>query len=477
MSSSWRFVAQRAVTGEFLHLDLPLRDVEIGWALSGAGTLSATLAPDDGGIRDESGRLLIEEWGTLLYAEADGVIRWGGIVTSSTFEGAEWKIEGAQFSTYLFGLPYTGSWGGVQVDPLDAVREIWRYAQSYHYGDLGVVVDSDRSPVRLGDPGVPAYGEVFVDGKWQKKSGVPAWKVDPSAKTTLAKPMTSKSSSATLKSLDHFDTVTYPATIKIGAETVTAKGRSGLTLTGLTRGVGSTSPTTHAVGVTVSFTGTQSRTVDAVAAEPYRLDWFEAKDCGEELNSLAQETPFDYAETHAWNADKTGITHRFVLGYPRLGRRRDDLAFIEGDNVTEVVSITRDGGSYANSVYGIGAGEGAKSLRRNTAYVDGRLRRPVIYTDKGATRTASLDAAIAAELTRRRGLVALASIDVVDHPNARVGSWDLGDDVLVQASVPWLGTVSVWHRITGWSWLSDTRARLTLVRSDSLDYGGSRDDG
>lgn len=357
---SWRYIAQRALTGEFLDFDVPLQREELQWSLSGAGSLRGSVAPDVGGLRASDGSPLFDEWGTLLYAEADGEIRWGGILTSSTFEGSQWSIEAAGFTTYPHGTPYLGTYSKTSVDPLDALREIWRHVQSFKDGGLGMVIPSTKTPVRLGSND-----------------------------------------------------------------------------------------------------------------EPYTLDWWDAKDCGDEIDTLAKETPFDFAEQHSWASDGT-IAHKLLIGYPRLGTKRRDLAFVMGDNVTNVVTVQRDGSQYASAVLGLGAGEGSKSLRRSTSVtLPNRLRRVSVYSDKSITSSSRMDSLIRDELQTRRNLLDIAQVDVIDHPNAPLGAWQLGDDVLVQADVPWLGEVRLWCRITGWSLTSDTRASLTVQRSDKFTYGGS----
>lgn len=362
--ATWRYIAQRATTGELLDLELPLARDELSWELSGAGALRGTVSPDTGVLRAPDGRLVLEEWGTLLYAEADGEIRWGGILISSKFDGPEWTIEAAGFTTYPHGQPYGASFSRIGVDPADVVAHIWAHLQSYADGDLGLRVTGSKTPVRLG---TPASGDD--------------------------------------------------------------------------------------------------------EAEPYELLWHEAPDCGSEIDSLASETPFDYVERHYWSGDE--IRHELRLGYPRLGRRRDDLAFIQGDNVSSVVAPELDGDDFANEVLGIGSGEGAGALRRATAVRDGRLRRAVVYTAKDVSSAPRLDASIAAELRRRQDPLTITSVEVRDHPNAPIGSWDVGDDVLVQATLPWLGDVALWCRITGWTLNSESTATLSLARSDSFTYGGN----
>lgn len=363
---TWRYIAQRITTGEFLDWDVPMTRDELTWQLSGSGSLRGSVSPDVGNLRASDGSLLLDEWGTALYAEKDGEIRWGGIVVRSNFNGPAWEVEAAGFGSYPYGIPYLGDFrpgdpsAGTAgaVEPLRAFREIWRHVQSYPDSALGVtVVGPDSTPVLLGD-----------------------------------------------------------------------------------------------------------------AEQPYTLRWFEAKDCGSEMDTLAKETPFDYAEQTRWDGDN--IAREIIVGYPRLGTRRDDLAFVQGDNVTEVVSFKRDGDDFANEVVGLGAGEGDAVILARVPRRDGRLRRPFVYTDKSVSTTQRMTALSRAELEVRSSSIEVSSITVIDHPNAVIGSWSLGDDIAVRASVPWLGEVEVLSRITSWSLIGEDRAQLSLARSDSFRYGG-----
>lgn len=465
--SAWRYIAQRATTGEFLDLDLAIVRDELSWSLSGAGALKGSLNPDVGQLRAADGRLVLEEWGTLLFAEADGEIRWGGILISSAFEDEAWQIEAAGFTTYPNGIAYDGTYSRLGIDPLDAVKEIWRQIQSHPDGALGVTVTGDKTGGKLGVNGVAAYQEAQIAGDWVPKSTVPNFELSASAK--LAKPMTISETSLTLATISNFATFSIPFAISVGAEDMTVGARSGLVLSSLTRGVGATSPTVHYADTLVKHTGTPERTKEAVPAEPYLLAWWEAPDCGSEINSLAREASFDYTESHRWSGDS--ILHEVHVSYPRAGRRRTDLAFVQGDNVISVVTPTINGDRFANEIIGLGAGEGKAALHRVNAVRDGRLRRTAVYTDKAVNRTATLDTRIAAESIRRRGLAEVSSITVRSHPNAPIGSWSLGDDVLVEATIPWLGNVAIWSRITGWALISEDTASLSLARSDSFQYG------
>lgn len=467
--TTWRYIAQRAVTGEWLDWDLPIQRDELSWALSGAGSLRGTITPDVGQLRAADGRLIIEEWGTLLYAEADGEIRWGGIVTRSAFVGASWEIEAAGFSAYPHGIPYLGSYSALSVDPLDALREVWAHVQSNPDGDLGIVVDSTTCPVRLGVPAQAAYQEVFLDGFWLRRDLVPPGDIVPSQSAKLKYSMTATQTTLTLATMGGYDALTPPYSVTVGSETITVGARSGLVLQSLTRGVGTSTPSGHSAGTAVKHTGTPVRDIDAQPAEPYALAWWDAPDCGSEVDTLSRETPFDYVEEHSWDGEE--VAHRLRIGYPRFGRRRTDLAFIQGDNVIGVVEPERDGAGFANEVIALGAGEGKRSLQRRIPERDGRLRRPIVYSDKAITTGARLDAIARATLATHRTPLEIPAVEVVNHPHAPIGSWQLGDDILVQAVIPWLGDIAIWHRITGWALLGDDRASLSLRRSDAFTYG------
>ncbi|WP_394620956.1 hypothetical protein JNUCC0626_18235 [Lentzea sp. JNUCC 0626] len=372
--SRWTFLAQRATTGEWLDWDVPIELDALEWTLSGPGSLTGTVTPDVGGLRADDGQLLLEEWGTLIYAESGGEIRWGGILVSSSFEGEAWHLDCAGFSTYPHAITYEGEFSRIGIDPAECIRHIWEHAQSFPDSNLGVIVTGTGTPVRLGRD---AWTETREDGSTEQHD-----------------------------------------------------------------------------------------------AEPYELLWWEHPNCGEELDALAKATPFDYVEKHYWAPDKETVVHEIELGYPRVGRRRDDLAFTQGDNVANVVTIESNGDDFANTVVGLGAGEGRAMLRRETAVRDGRLRRVAVYSDKAVTDSSRMDALIADELAHREAALRITQLDVIDHANAPLGSWQVGDDVLVRAELPWLGEIEMWVRITAWSLTSETTASLSVTRSDHFRYGG-----
>ncbi|MEU5181160.1 hypothetical protein AB0G49_14020 [Streptomyces longwoodensis] len=397
----WRFIAQRAIGETILDWEVPFAlSSNPKRELSGAGAMTGTITPEYARMIGSDGLPILQEWGTKLYAEVDGHIRWGGIVTKTSFDGPKFTVACEGFSSYPHGIPYEDyvisgkkitpkdpnagkdknhdgyfdgvrpkrkvppppkSYGGPRIDVYDAFRLIWRHVQGKPDGNIGLVIDSHDLGKLLGSS----------DGE-----------------------------------------------------------------------------------------------------DPWELAWWDNPDCGQTLDTLTTQTPFDWLETHAW-ADGTSntITHRIRLGTPRLGRKRADLRFVDGENIGAIAKPEGMGEDYANEAIVLGKGEGKKMARAQVWVArDGRLRRVVTVTAKATSSRTALYTRGWKELAGRTAALQIPAIQIWDHPNARFGSWSLGDDIRVQVHVPWVGDVDVWHRIIGDEISADGLCTLTLKRSDSFHY-------
>ncbi len=91
-SRGWRYLAQRLTrdgsSGPWLDNELPLTDVSFTDVLSGPTQLTATITPELTRLVAADGKPLLDEWGTAIYAEADGEIRAAAILVSSTWRKA-----------------------------------------------------------------------------------------------------------------------------------------------------------------------------------------------------------------------------------------------------------------------------------------------------------------------------------------------------------------------------------------------------
>ncbi len=142
----WRYFATRLNgdgTETMLDMDLPLENVTIEEVLSGDASISGEIEPAYSRLLGPDGEPILKEWSTAIYAESDGDIRGGSILTNSGFDGPNWSLECTGFTSYGRDLPYTGSgYFGVQVDPIDMARLVWTHIQNQTGGDIGLEWDT-----------------------------------------------------------------------------------------------------------------------------------------------------------------------------------------------------------------------------------------------------------------------------------------------------------------------------------------------
>lgn len=408
----WRYYAFRALSREWVHRELPLRDVTIEHTLSGPGGLSASIEPTYADLVGVDGELVLREWDTIIVAEAAGQLRGGGILTSMEITGDQLSLDCVGFSGYAAGQPLASSlrWGGSTdgtsgegVDPQAVIWWLWGHLQSQPDGDLGVTMTNLRTPYRL--------------GAWHNARKLPTDdEPDPDASEVEEPPIP----------IDRVWT-------KQDSKPAAATGKT--------------------------------------AYWEYRLDWYEDIEVGAKIDELCQQAGIDYRETWAWeDSTRESVRLHLELGYPRLGRRASNLRFVEGENISQVVTLQRSGDDFANVVVGYGAGEGSKQIRQTASARDGRLRRVSILDAEDIDNEASLRQLATDELGRARQLTDITSFTVRDHPNATLGSFAAGDDVLVETVLGWQPT-RMWVRILSYSYSPDgDTVDITCARSDSFDY-------
>lgn len=152
--ATWRYLAFR-VHGD--GTETPLGEIDlieepsITDVLSGPPRMRASIAPAVKELKDATGAPLFVPWNTALYpVTPDNDINSGFLLVGSTFNGDTWDLDCAGFTYYPKGQPYTGAQYWVQVDPADMHRHIWAHLQGLPGGNLGVIVDSTTTPVRIG---------------------------------------------------------------------------------------------------------------------------------------------------------------------------------------------------------------------------------------------------------------------------------------------------------------------------------------
>lgn len=433
----WRYLAKNLVTGEWLDTNLELRNVEVSEDLSGPGGVNGSIAPE---LRSatRNGERMFQEWQTMIVAEAAGEVRGCGILVHSEPDDdtQRWNLEAPGFTSYLHGIPYEGpDWKRWRVDPFDAVRHMVDWVQAQPDGNIDLQVSDAVSAVRIGDAQppprpttsaqalrVPVKGAMPVQGAEETEldylARVEAWNDAYAAAVAVYKAAKKEADSAA-----------------------------------------------EALRAAQSEWDTQYRD-----KKPYELVWYESIDCGDELDRLASEVPFDYKERHLWNADKSEVLHFLDLGQPSIGNRRNDLRFAVGENVIVVPPPEFDGDAFAQNVLALGKGDGVKMLRSNVGKRDGRLRRVKVAPYKDVGYAARLRALADSELRASSGVLELTELIVVDHENARLGSWSVGDEIFIHAGGNGWFSTDMWVRIvsTKINPDQDDRIILTVVNSERL---------
>lgn len=143
---AWRYLVFAEPSRTYLG-EIRLTGPEVTRVLSGPGRLTGKLAP--GQSAD-----ILEPWAVSVWAEDEaGRIRGGGFLTPMAYDETGPSIDCIGFSGYPQGMPWVDDrreW--IQADPLDIVRAIWAHLQAQPGGNIGVTIDSTRSPVRIGTP-------------------------------------------------------------------------------------------------------------------------------------------------------------------------------------------------------------------------------------------------------------------------------------------------------------------------------------
>lgn len=169
---------------------------------------------------------------------------------------------------------------------------------------------------------------------------------------------------------------------------------------------------------------------------PIRLAWYDTHDLSKVVDELAEATPFDYLERHAWDGDT--IRHYLDFGYPRIGQRRDNLRLVFGENIWQTPTIETLGEDYATEALVLGAGEGRTMKRGTHRGPQSGLRRVAVVADSSLRSQRAVDTRARAEVQWRGETQDITSIEVRDTRSAPITALGVGDEVRLQ------GRSSVW---------------------------------
>lgn len=180
--------------------------------------------------------------------------------------------------------------------------------------------------------------------------------------------------------------------------------------------------------------------------QPYVVSWWQTPDLLAEFQKLAKAAPFDYMERVAWSGP--GVVDRSIeFGTPTLGRKREDLRFVLGENIRVKPRVTLAGAKFASEVWVHGAGEGSAMVHSRVAnHAGDRLRRVKIVQAKSVTDTETCSTLARQEVRVRSGSFQFGELEVQPGPGCQYGDVSPGDWIFVQLPESWL-EVSSWVRV------------------------------
>lgn len=196
------------------------------------------------------------------------------------------------------------------------------------------------------------------------------------------------------------------------------------------------------------------------------------QDCGDVIDKLARDIPFDYVEQSDWNEDRTEISKKIFLGYPKAGVQQDYLAFVINENVIEASPHIETEIDWVSDVIIDGWWPGTEYSNHLTNADNTRFRRVVQQDDARINSNERAAAWARRKLTRRQTPAFWDSIMVdMGHPNAPFGTYDVGDRIWVKGLMPIVGDVNQLHKIIAIA-VDDSKGtcELTLKAEGAFNY-------
>ena len=397
-------------TQNLLEPDLPLQDVKVTREMNGLGRLTASLAPEWGKTTAFSGRPVIQEWATAIYVEIAGDCFDGFLVVETEDDNDKLSIDAVGFIGYGEGQPWPDrsqhfNQANVRVDSI--IRRIWEEAQRFTTSNIGLDVSTPGGGAwpRVGNP---VWDEVPVP-KNPGKIGVANPGNQPKA------PSYPKSGSAAAKKKKYAaDRKAYNAALKTWKSKKAAFDKAKKAYEDRVR--------QHK-----QDSDTRKRMIEDAK---FKMNYWSTHDLLSTFQQLAQEVGFSYRVDHKRSGNEHTHTLRCAPG--RLGVRRPQFRFIEGENVYSIPKVTHQGDEKVTSAVVLGNGEGSKMKwlqKSRSAGGSHGLRRARVFADKTLTRTAQLNARAKEVLNAYSDPIDIEEFVVIDHGLAPIRTFDVGDEV------------------------------------------------
>lgn len=234
------------------------------------------------------------------------------------------------------------------------------------------------------------------------------------------------------------------------------------------------------LGVTVypTVSGTQMLPGFSFNQENLVQDFFaifiravDRNDCGDYINKLARDIPFDYWEEAQWNSTRTAITKKLRLAYPDGGVDQTDLIFRQGENMLYGTQKQEAQVQWTSdiTINGYFPGKVYSSTIKNAD--PDRYRRVMDETDLNVDSNERAKAWARRQLSRRQFPNQFESI-VVDpfHPNAPFLTYDVGDKIRIVGEIPWVGNIDQVHKILSMAFGPDGKLQLGTMAEGAFNY-------
>lgn len=195
-------------------------------------------------------------------------------------------------------------------------------------------------------------------------------------------------------------------------------------------------------------------------------------DCGDYIDALARDIPFDYKELSEWNAERTDIVKKIQLGYPRLGLIQETIAFVLNENVLGAKPHTETQIDWISDVGVSGWAPGFEYSFELANADPNRLRRYLAEEDAFIDSNERSAAWAHRRLARRQTPPYWEQITIdPNHPNAPLGSFDVGDTITVSGFMPWVGDIKQDHKIIAIQFdVGKNQCQLQLMAEGAFNY-------
>lgn len=196
-------------------------------------------------------------------------------------------------------------------------------------------------------------------------------------------------------------------------------------------------------------------------------------DCGDYINKLARDIPFDYFEESAWNESKTGIDKAIRLAYPYGGVDQVELVFRANENILATKQKVEAEIQWASGISMKGWFPEKEYYYEFANADENRYRRIIDESDVRIDSNERAAAWAHRKLTRRQVPHYYESITIDPyHPNAPFGSFDVGDYITVNGPMPWVGdNITQKHKVMGIGWdEANNKVELSLMAEGAFNY-------